>query len=91
MDITSRQIGARVGLQLKALTGERIEQAIQLGFLASNNEIEYEAILVGVDLVKSVTSEKLIICSDSQLMVGQVNEEYETWDQRMAKYASLVK
>ena len=33
----------------------------------------------------------LLIRSDSQLVVGQVNEEYESRDPRMAKYVSLVK
>ena len=78
MDDTSRQTRAGFGLQLKSPTGERIEQAIRLGFPASNNEVEYEAILAGVDLVNSVSSEKLIIRSNSQLVVGQVNGEYET-------------
>ena len=67
-----------VGLQLKAPTGERVEHAIQLDFLASNNETEYEAILAGIDLAQSLSSEKLLIRSDSQLVVGQVNGEYET-------------
>ena len=91
MDGTSRQTGAGVGLQLRAPIGERIEQAKRLGFPASNNETEQEAILVGVDLVKVVSSEKLIIRGNSQLVVGQVNGEYETRDQHMVKYASLVK
>ena len=33
----------------------------------------------------------LLIQSDSQLVVGQVNEDYESRDPRMAKYVSLVK
>ena len=70
MDGVSRQTGVGVGLQLKAPIGERIEQAIRLDFSASNNEIEYEAILARIDLVKSVSSEKLIIRNDSQLVVG---------------------
>ena len=91
MDGASLQIGAGVGLQLRAPTRERIEQAIRLGFPASNNETEYEAILARVDLVKSVSSRKLIIRSDSQLILGQVNGEYETRDQNMVKYENLVK
>ena len=71
MDGASRQMGAAVGLQLKALTREMIEQVIWLNFLVSNNETEYEAILAGINLAKSVSSEKLIIRSDSQLVVGQ--------------------
>ena len=79
-----------LGLQLKALTREIIEQAIRLNFLASNNEAEYEAIIVGIDLAISMSSEKLIIRSDSQLVVGQVNGEYEIRYQHMTKYVSLV-
>ena len=63
---------------LKPQMGEMIEQVIRLGFPALNNEPEYEVILAEVDLVKSVSSENLIIHSDSQLIVGHVNGEYET-------------
>ena len=91
MDDSSRQTGARVGMQLKAPTGEKIEQAIRLDFPVSNNETEYEAILAGVNLAKSVSLKKLVIHSDSQLVAGQVNGEDETRHQRMVRYTSLVK
>ena len=68
-----------------------IEQATRLDFLMSNNETEYEASLIGIDLTTSISSEKIIIRSDSQLVVGQVNGEYETRDQHMIKYVCLVK
>ena len=90
MDGASRQTGARPGLQLEAPTGEIIEQVIRLDFPASNNKAEYKAIIVELDLTISVSSEKIIVRSDSQLVVGQVNGEYETRDQRMTKYMSLV-
>ena len=83
--------GASVGLQLKSLTRERIKQVIRLNFTASNNEVEYKAILACIDLAISVSSEKIIIQSDSQLAVGQVNGEYETQDQCMTEYVCLVK
>ena len=78
VDGNSRHKGAGVGLQLKAPIGERVEQSIRLDFPSSNNEIEYEAILAEVDLSQFVSSEKILILSDSQLVVGQVNGEYET-------------
>ena len=59
MDDASRQIRDGVDLQLRAPVGEMIEQAIWLGFPASNSEIEYEAILARVDLAKSLSLEKL--------------------------------
>ena len=54
------------------------------------HEAEYEAIVAGIDLPIFVSSEKIIIRNDSQLVVGQVNGEYETRDKRMTKYVSLV-
>ena len=38
-----------------------------------------------------MSADRLLIRSDSQLVVGQVNEEYESRDPRMEKYVSLVK
>ena len=78
-------------MQLKSPTEEKIEQAIRLGFSTSNNELEYEAILTGIELATTVSTDNLLIRSDSQLVVGQVNEEYESRDPRMTKYVSLVK
>ena len=38
-----------------------------------------------------MSADRLLIQSDSQLVVGQVNEQFESRDPRMAKYASRVK
>ena len=78
MDDAFCQIGAEIGFQLKAPTGEKIEQAIWQHFPVLNNETEYEEILARIDLAQSISSEKLIIHSNSQLVVGQINEEYKT-------------
>ena len=91
VDGASRQSGAHIGLQLTSPAGERIKQAVRLGFDASNNESEYEALIAGVELALAVGADNLLIRSDSQLVVGQVNAEFESREPRMAKYASLVK
>ena len=91
MDGAAYQMGYGVDLQLKSPTEETVEQVIRLDFLASNNETEYEAILAGINLAQSVSSEKLLIHNNSQMVVGQVNEEYETRDHSMARYMGLVK
>ena len=65
MDRASRQTGADIGLQLKSPGGDLIEQAIRLGFSASNNESEYEAILAGIELATAIFADKLIIRNDS--------------------------
>ena len=91
MDGASRQTGVDIVLQLKSPSGDKIEQAIRLGFYASNNESKYEAILAGIELATMLSADKLMIRSDSRLVVGQVNAEYESRDPRMVKYVTLVK
>ena len=70
MEEASQQTGAGISLQLKSPGGDKIDQAISLGFYASNNESEYEAILAGIELAAALSANKLIIRSDSQLVVG---------------------
>ena len=62
-----------------------------MGFSASNNESEYEAILARIELAAAMSTDRLLIQSDSQLVVGKVNVEYESRDPRMEKYVPLVK
>ncbi|RVW89210.1 Retrovirus-related Pol polyprotein from transposon 17.6 [Vitis vinifera] len=69
VDGASRSSGSGVGLVLQSPTGEHLEQAIRLGFSASNNEAEYEAILSGLDLALALSVSKLRIYSDSQLVL----------------------
>ena len=91
IDGESRQSGAGIGLQLRTLSGDKIEQEIRLGFSASNNVLEYEVILAGLELAAALSADSLLIQSDSQSVVGQVNEEFESRDPRMVKYVSRVK
>ena len=83
VDGASRSSGSGVGLLLQSPTGEHLEQAIRLGFPASNNEAEYEVILSGLDLA--------LVYSDSQLVVRHVQKEYEAKDARMARYLTKVR
>ena len=64
MDMASKKLGAGIGLQLTSLTGERIEQAIQSGFNATNNESEYEAMIIGLKLVLAMGADSLSVQSD---------------------------
>ena len=61
-----------------------MEQAILLGFPASNNEAEYKSILSGLDLALALSVSRLRVYSDSQLVVRHVQKEYEAKDAHMA-------
>lgn len=56
----------------------------------SNNEAEYEVILSGLGLAITFNASKVKIHSDSQLIVGQIQKEYEAKDKRMTKYLLKV-
>ena len=91
VDGASRSSGSGVGLLLQSSTSEQLEQAIRLGFPASNNEAEYEALLSELDLVLTLFVFKLRIYSDSQLVVRHIQEEYGVRDERMTRYLTKVK
>ena len=90
VDGACRASGAGIGLILQSPTGELLKQAIWLGFPASNNEAEYEAILAKLNLALTLAAVKLKICIDSQLIIEQIQKEYEAKNERMARYLTLV-
>ena len=57
--------GSGVGLTLQSPIGELIEQTIRLNFSVSNNEAEYEVVIVGLDHALVLAAIKLEIRSDS--------------------------
>ncbi|XP_021766238.1 uncharacterized protein LOC110730723 [Chenopodium quinoa] len=60
-------------------------------FQASNNEAEYEALLAGLRMCKAARATKIDVCSDSLLVVGQVNGDFEAREPAMVKYLKIVK
>ncbi|KAK3023824.1 hypothetical protein RJ639_044748 [Escallonia herrerae] len=58
---------------------------------ASNNEAEYEALLMGIRLAHALKVDSLSVHSDFQLVVNHVLGDYEARDERMAQYLQLVK
>ena len=65
-----------------------IEKSLRLGFLATNNEAEYEALLEGMFMVQKLGGKAVNMFSDSRLVIGQVNGELEARDERMQGYLS---
>ena len=61
IDGASRKTREGISLQLRSPYGDKIEQAIRLGFSASNNESEYEAILAGLELATTLSTSKLLV------------------------------
>ena len=87
---SSTKNASGVGVILKSPEGNVIKRAKCLQYATTNNEAEYEALLTGLKLAKALGATELDIHSDSQLIVGQVNGDYETKEERMQQYLNLV-
>ena len=60
-----------------------IKKSLRLDFLATNNEAEYEALLMGMAIVQKMGGKIVEVFSNSRLVVGQVKGELEARDLRM--------
>ena len=91
MDGAVNQWGAGVGLVLVSPEKITIEKSLRLGFSATNNETEYEALLMGMVMVQKMGGRAVEMFSDSRLIVCQVKGELEAQDTRMQEYLGQVR
>ena len=64
---------------------------VRLDFPTTNNEVEYEAIVEGLDLAKAAGAMSVVIYYDSQVITNQVNGDYKCKGERMKRYLDQVK
>ena len=50
--------------------GDKIQCMIRLDFLTTNNEAEYEALVVGLDLTKAAGAKNIVVHYDSQVVTN---------------------
>ncbi|KAI5315154.1 hypothetical protein L3X38_044330 [Prunus dulcis] len=90
VDGSANQQGCGAGLVLTTPDGLKIEYALRFNFRTSNNEAEYEALLAGLRLAKSMNAQQIRIHSDSQLIVNQVTADFAAKDASMHAYLSTA-
>ena len=83
MDGAVNQKGSGMGLVLISPEKLIIEKSLRLGFLATNNEAEYEALVEGISMVQRMGEKLAKMFSDSRLVIGQVKGKLEARDERM--------
>ena len=64
---------------------------MRLGFSATNNEVEYEALLVGMVMIQKLGGKAVEVFFDSRLVVGKVQGELEARDPRMKECLNQVR
>ncbi|KAL0370667.1 UNVERIFIED_CONTAM: hypothetical protein Sangu_0384800 [Sesamum angustifolium] len=86
---TSNAGGAEILLQ--GPEGVEIEVAVRYNFPTINNEVEYEALIIGLQMALEVDVKQLDVCTDSQLVAMQIEGSYEIRELSMMRYLRKVR
>ena len=91
VDSSSTLYAGGIGVILKFLEGDKLRYVAHLQYQITNNKVEYEALLKGLELAESLRSESIIVQGDYQLVINQVNGTYEAKEDQMKKYLNKIR
>ncbi|GJY54770.1 reverse transcriptase domain-containing protein, partial [Tanacetum coccineum] len=83
--------GSRAGLIITNSEGMEFTYALRFRFNATNNEAEYEALIVGLRIAEQMGVKNLQANVDSRLVANQVNRIYIVKEPGMIKYLEKEK
>jgi ribonuclease HI len=78
------------GIVITAPYGKKLYKSLRLEFRVTNNEAEYEAVIAGLRVAQEMGAEYVELRSDSQVIVGHIQGEFEAKGERMKLYLSHV-
>ncbi|KAJ0742766.1 putative nucleotidyltransferase, Ribonuclease H [Helianthus annuus] len=90
-DGASNVRGVGLGILLKSPQGDIIPQAVRCEFPATNNEAEYEALIAGLELAKSMNIKNLQVYVDSLLITNHFNGSYAVKGEKLMEYLGILK
>ncbi|KAL0456454.1 UNVERIFIED_CONTAM: Ribonuclease HI [Sesamum latifolium] len=90
VDGSSTAQGSGVGIVLTTPQGDDMEFTVKFEFKTSNNEAEYEALVLDMKMAQDTGASHLLAYSDSQLIVKQVSGEYEAKEESMVQYLQQI-
>nr|GEW95224.1 reverse transcriptase domain-containing protein [Tanacetum cinerariifolium] len=83
--------GSGAGLILISPGGEEFTYALRFEFDASNNEVEYEALIASLRITKQIGVKNLVAKVDSRIVANQINKSYEAKEHSMIQYLGKAK
>ncbi|KAL0415957.1 UNVERIFIED_CONTAM: hypothetical protein Slati_3427600 [Sesamum latifolium] len=76
--------------EMTGTTQEEVSEARPWLLHASNNKAEYETLVLGMRMAQDAGASHFLAYSDSQLIVKQVNGEYEAKEESMVQYLQQI-
>ncbi|CAL5396957.1 unnamed protein product [Camellia sinensis] len=89
-DGSSTSKGGGAGIVLISLNQTKVNLSYKLDFKCSNNETEYEALILGLMAALHLGVSLLCIKGDSNLVVKQTNGDYAVKEPPLASYRTIV-
>jgi ribonuclease HI len=90
-DRTAHQQVGGAGVVLIDPSGDQVKYMVHLEFKATNNMVEYEALIFGLSAALSLGIRQLLVKGDSQLIIKQVCGECSCNELRLAAYLIHVR
>jgi len=82
--------GAGAGVQINPPEDEGMLHSFKLDFDCTNNEAEYEALLLGLNLLKDKGVKRIVVQGDSELVINHAKGIYQAKHPRMIAYQNVV-
>lgn len=86
LDGASGRVEGGARIVLEGPDGFLLEYALVFKFKTSNNQAEYKALVAVLELAKDMGVHNLICHTDSRLVVGQMNNEFQIRDDHLIRY-----
>jgi ribonuclease HI len=79
-----------IGVVLKDETGKLLKAQGEYIGIATNNEAEYKALILGLKLAQNLQALEILVRMDSELIVRQMQGVYKIKDEKLKKLAQEV-
>ncbi|XP_024179175.1 uncharacterized protein LOC112185201 [Rosa chinensis] len=89
-DGSSTETSAGAGVVIESPEGQVFRFACQLDFACTNNQAEYEALIIGMEMLQEMGARRVLIIGDSQLVINQLVKEFKCTSWSLLPYYALA-
>ncbi|XP_016650470.1 PREDICTED: uncharacterized protein LOC107881355 [Prunus mume] len=82
----STETRSGTGVVIESPQGQRWQFAFQLDFKCTNNQAEYEALIIGLEILKEIKATRVLVYGDSPLVINQLTGEYQCTSENLTMY-----
>ncbi|CAL9019148.1 unnamed protein product, partial [Prunus brigantina] len=85
-DGSSTEARSGAGVVIESPQGQRWQFAFQLDFRCTNNQAEYEELIIGLEILREMKATRVLVYGDSQLVINQLTGDYQCTSENLTLY-----